>query len=124
MVHFILYAFLWTFALYGLFTFIETVVNYFKFNEMDRDGTYLMIITKNSEDYIEGYLRSTIFRILYGKEEFTKKIIIVDLDSNDNTREIIEKMELDYDFVKVLDWCECKDFIENNIWLEYVYAIY
>lgn len=115
MVHFILYAFLWTFALYGLFEFIETVINYFKFNEMDTNGTYLMIITKNSEDYIEGYLRSIIFRVLYGKEEFTKKIIIVDLDSKDNTKEIIQKMELDYDFVKVLDWCECKDFIENNV---------
>ena len=115
MVHFILYAFLWTLALYGLFEFIETFINYFKFREMNTDGTYLMIITKNSEEYIEGYLRSTIFRILYGKEEFTKKIIIVDLDSNDKTREIIEKMELDYDFVKVLNWSECKDFIENNI---------
>ena len=68
---------------------------------------------KNQEEKIEGFLRSSLFRILYGKEENVKDVIITDLGSTDNTKEIINRMSIDYECVKVTSWKECKDIIDN-----------
>lgn len=69
-----------------------------------------MIVTvKNQEDKIEGFLRSLNFRLLYGKEDYIDNIIVLDLNSNDNTKHIIENFSSDYPNIKILDW---KDFEE------------
>ena len=67
----------------------------------------------NQEEKIEGFMRSILFRILYGKEEYIKNVIITDLGSTDRTKEIAKKLESDYKFVNVLDWKTCKDLIDN-----------
>ena len=51
--------------------------------------------------------------ILYGKEELTKGIIMVDLDSTDDTYEIISKLAKDYNFIKASDWNECKEIMDE-----------
>ena len=43
----------------------------------------------------------------------TKKVIITDLNSTDETPEIIEKIQKDYEYINVLDWKECKDIIDS-----------
>ena len=58
-------------------------------------------------------MRSILFRILYGKEEFVKNVIITDLGSTDNTKEIAKKLENDYKIIKIMDWKTCKDLIDN-----------
>ena len=77
------------------------------------DGIYVIIAAKNQEEKIEGFLRSIMFKILYGKEEEIKDIIVTDLSSKDKTKEIIEKMAKDYEYLKVSNWKECKDIIDN-----------
>ena len=77
--------------------------------------TDIIITVKNSEEYIEGFLRSVIFRVLYGKEDCIEQILIVDLESKDNTKKIIKKMELDNEVIKIVDWEDCKKIIENKI---------
>ena len=80
MIDFFLNAILWTLALYGLFEIIKTIVYMCTYTNMKADGIYLIIAVKNQEEKIEGFLRTTLFRILYGKEEKIKDIIIADLD--------------------------------------------
>ena len=46
-------------------------------------------------------------------EEEIKDIIVTDLNSKDKTKEIIEKMAKDYEYLKVSNWKECKDIIDN-----------
>ena len=58
-------------------------------------------------------LHAIMFKILYGKEEEIKDIIVTDLNSKDKTKEIIEKMANDYEYLKVSNWKECKDIIDN-----------
>ena len=58
-------------------------------------------------------LRSSLFKILYGKEEYIKNIIVADLKSDDKTKEIAKKMSEDYEQLKVISWKECKDIIDN-----------
>ena len=93
--NFIINSLLWTFALYGLFELIKQIIYMCTYTNLKEDGIYVIIAAKNQEEKIEGFLRSIMFKILYGKEE------------------IIEKMAKDYEYLKVSNWKECKDIIDN-----------
>ena len=105
--NFIINSILWIFALYGFFELVKQVIN------MKADGIYIIIAVKNQEEKIEGFLRSVLFKILYGKEEEVKDIIVTDLNSTDRTKEILNKLSTDYEYVKNTNWKECKEIIDN-----------
>lgn len=113
MTDFILNGIIWTLALYGLIEIIKTIVTVFTYTNLKSDGIYMIVAVKNQEERIEGFLRSILFRIIYGKEEEVKNIIIADLDSTDRTEEILEKLQEEYDCINVTDWKGCKELIEN-----------
>lgn len=113
MVDFIINSIIWILALYGLFEIIKTVIYIITYTNLTSDGIYFIIATKNQECKIEGFMRSLIFRILYGKEDIIKQIIIADLDSNDSTLNILTKLQNDYPFLKISSWKDCKDIIDN-----------
>ena len=62
---------------------------------------------------IEGFLRSFLFRLIYGKEESVKDVIVVDLNSTDETKEILEKLGNDYENIKVSNWRDCKEILDS-----------
>ena len=70
-------------------------------------------LAKNQEEKIEGFLRSILFKILYGREEYLKNIIVADLNSSDNTKDIARKLSKDYDILKVTSWKDCKEIMDN-----------
>lgn len=111
--NFIINATIWTLALYGLFEIIKTIIYICSYTNLKSDGIYMIIAVKNQENKIEGFLRSILFRFLYGKEDYIKDIIVTDLDSDDQTMEILEKLQKDYDCIKVANWRECKEVIDN-----------
>ena len=110
---FILNSILWTLALYGLIEIIKTIINIYTYTNLKSDGIYIIVAVKNQEDKIEGFLRNFLFRIIYGKEESVKDIIVADLDSTDDTINILNKLQKDYDEIKVANWKECKEIMEN-----------
>lgn len=110
---FILNAILWTLALYGVFEIIKTIINIYTYTNLKSDGIYIIVAVKNQENKIEGFLRNFLFRIIYGKEENIKDIIIADLDSTDETLQILNKLSREYEGLKVTNWRECKEVIEN-----------
>lgn len=110
---FILNTIFWTLALYGLFEIIKNIIYISTYTKFKSDGIYLIIAVKNQENKIEGFLRSTLFKILYGKEEYLKNIIVADLKSADKTKEIAKKLSEEYECLKVITWKECKDIIDN-----------
>lgn len=113
MVNFILNSLLWILALYGLFEIIRTIINLYTYTNLKSDGIYLIVAVKNQENKIEVFMRSLLFRFLYGSEDYLSNIIVTDLDSTDNTKKILHHLEKDYDFIKVANWKECKDIIDN-----------
>lgn len=113
MLDFILNGILWTLALYGLIEIIKTIVYIFTYTNLKSDGIYIIIAVKNQENKIEGFMRSVLFRLLYGKEDSVKDIIVSDLNSTDGTLEILNKLSKDYDSIKVTNWRECKEIIDN-----------
>ena len=113
MVNFILNSLLWILALYGLFEIIRTIINLYTYTNLKSDGIYLIVAVKNQENKIEVFMHSLLFRFLYGSEDYLSNIIVTDLDSTDNTKKILHHLEKDYDFIKVANWKECKDIIDN-----------
>ena len=113
MENFIINSILWVLALYGLFELIRQIIYMITYTNMKADGIYIIIAVKNQEERIEGFLRSVLFKILYGKEENIKDIIVTDLNSTDKTKEIVNKMSTDYECVKIINWKEFKQLIDN-----------
>ena len=113
MFEFIINGIFWVLALYGLIEIIKNIIYICTYTNLKSDGIYMIIAVKNQENKIEGFLRSIIFKVLYGKEEYIKDIIVADLDSNDNTKEIVKKLSQDYKCIDIVSWKECKDIIDN-----------
>lgn len=113
MENFIINSILWTFALYGLFELIKQIIYMCTYTNLKADGIYVIIAVKNQEEKIEGFLRTSLFKIFYGKEEDIKDIIVTDLGSTDKTKEIVDKISLNYEGVKIANWEECKNIIDN-----------
>lgn len=113
MLEFVLNTIFWTLAIYGLFEIVKNIIYIKDYTKFKADGIYVIIAVKNQEEKIEGFLRSILFKILYGREESLKNIIIADLQSTDNTKEITRKLSEDYDILKATTWKECKNIIDS-----------
>lgn len=113
MADFIINGILWTLALYGLIEIIKTLIYIFTYTNLKTDGIYLIVAVKNQQEKIEGFLRTVLFRLLYGKEENIKEVIVTDLDSKDETVDILKKLQKDYDCLKVTNWKECKNVLDS-----------
>ena len=113
MLEFVLNTAFWTLALYGLFEIVKNIIYISTYTKFQSDGMYLIVAVKNQEEKIEGFWRSILFKILYGKEEYFRNILVVDLKSKDNTKEILKRLEMEYDNIKVLNWKDCKEMIDN-----------
>ena len=103
---------IWTLALYGLFEIIKNIVYICTYTKLNTKGIYLLVAVKNQEENVECFLRNVVFRIIYGKEE-VENIIVVDLNSKDNTKKIVENLEKEYEQIKLLNWKECRELLEN-----------
>lgn len=113
MLEFVLKTIFWTLAIYGLFEILKNIIYICTYTKLKSDGIYIIIAVKNQEDKIEGFLRSLIFKILYGREEYFKNIIVADMQSTDDTKKIVEKLSKDYEIIKVTSWKECKNLMDN-----------
>lgn len=102
----------WTLAIYGLFEIIKNIIYICTYTKLNSKGIYLMVAVKDQEETIEYFLRNLLFRIIYGKEEI-KNIFVIDLNSKDNTRQIVEKLEKEYEQINLINWKECKELMEN-----------
>lgn len=110
---FIFNTILWTLALYGLIEIVKTIIRIYTYTNLKSDGIYIIVAVKNQENRIEGFLRSFLFRMIYGKDENIKDIIVTDLDSSDDTPNILNKLNKEIDGIKVANWRECKEIVEN-----------
>lgn len=108
MFDFIFYALIWTLALYGLIEIVKTIYYICTYEKIDKERMTLIIAVKNQEKQIEGFCRSVLFRYLAGKKDYINNIIVTDLNSQDNTREIVKRLEADYQCIQLEEWEECK----------------
>lgn len=110
---FILTSILWILALYGLTEIIKTIIHVHKYPKISFDGTSFILTVKNQENNIEYFLRLFIYKILYYNLSIPK-MIIVDLDSTDNTLGILRKFAEDFYFINVLTFDEYKSLLTEQ----------
>ena len=108
MFDFFINAIFWILALYGLFELIKNIIYICTYTNLKSDGIYVIIAAKN-----QGFLRTLLFRIMYGKEECVKDVIVTDLNSSDDTMKILSKLEKEYEGIKITNWKECKEVIDS-----------
>lgn len=113
MIEFIVNGIFWVLALYGLFEIIKNLIYICTYTNLKSDGIYIIIAAKNQENKIEGFLRTLLFRLIYGKEELVKDVIVTDLDSEDDTMKILTKLSKDYNCIKFANWRECKEVMDS-----------
>lgn len=113
MVDFVLNLLLWTCAIYGLIEIIKNIYYICSATNLKNEGIYLIIACKNQENNIEAYMRSVLFRLVYGKEEYIKDVLVSDLNSSDETLEILKKLQKDNKSIKIMNWKKCKDIIDS-----------
>ena len=109
MINYIINCIFWILALYGLIEIIKNIFYIHSCSKIHNDGINIVITTKNQENKIEGFLRSLNFRLLYGKENFFENIIVLDLNSTDNTKSIIENISKDCTNIKLINWKEFEE---------------
>ena len=113
MLDFIFKGIVWVLAIYGLIELIKTIIYTYTYTNLKPNGIYIIVAVKNQANKIEGFMRTTLFRIIYGKEENIKNIIAVDLNSTDKTKQILEKLSDEHENIKVSNWKECKEIFDN-----------
>ncbi len=102
---------LWTFALYGAYDIIKMIIKIISTSRNLSKNAYMIIAVKDGERYIEGLLR----KIIYENENEIKHVLVVDLNSHDDTKNIVRKLEKDNNYFRLVDWEECKNIMEAKI---------
>ena len=74
MLDFIFKGIVWVLAIYGLIELIKTIIYTYTYTNLKSNGIYIIVAVKNQANQIEGFIRTTLFRIIYGKEENIKNI--------------------------------------------------
>jgi cellulose synthase/poly-beta-1,6-N-acetylglucosamine synthase-like glycosyltransferase len=113
MSEFIINGIFWVLAIYGLIEIIRTIINSFTYTNLKTDGIYIIIAAKDQQEQIEGFIRSFLSKLSYDREFILENVIITDLDSTDQTDEILMKLKSDYKNIKVINWKECKKLMDS-----------
>lgn len=91
------------FAVYGLAQLFCRFLHGIGSNLERTGNTYTVMTVCNQEDCIEGMVRAAVWRSLSqngGRQ--VQDIVVVDLGSEDETVDILRKLEREYEFVHVM----------------------
>ena len=109
MLRFILELIFWTLLIYGILSLIKDILNAKAYEKISHN-VKLILTVKNVEEGIENYIRELNF----GKN-FYNNLVIIDMESTDSTKQILEALEKDCLNIKILDKDEGKKYIEETI---------
>lgn len=109
MLNFIAELIIWVLCIYGLFNIIQDCVNFNTYKKLEENIKFVMTV-KNVENGIEEYIRE----LTYGRN-FYNNLIIIDLDSDDDTVNILHKLEKEKFNMKVLSKEQGEMYLKNMI---------
>lgn len=91
-------------AAYGIFNILSNIYMWLLTKDNNSPLQYILIVTKNNEDTTEYCIRSALKKLPYGFED----VLIMDMESTDGTKEIINHFEKDGK-IKVVHWKQFND---------------
>lgn len=99
MLEFVCYSLVWIFAIYGFIEVLKVIAYTFVKPPVKPNGELHIIIgVKNCENNIESFIRTFFSKILNYNNAECKNIIVVDMNSTDNSKNILKKLNEDYSF--------------------------
>jgi hypothetical protein len=91
------------FATYGFIGFLHEILLTIKHNmKYETSMVKLVLIVKNQGEIIEGVLRNILQRDFIRKLMPGGRLIVLDMGSNDDTIDILRKLEKDFECIQVL----------------------
>ena len=109
MFRFVLEILLWSLCIYGILSLVKDIFEANTYNKISQN-VKLILAVKAVEEGIENYIRELNF----GKN-FYNNLAVIDLDSKDRTKEILEELQKDCINIKVLEKDEGKEYVEKLI---------
>ena len=109
MLNFILEVIKWVLCLYGLFSVIQDYMNYKIYEKLQEKIKFVMTV-KDVEAGIETYIRELAFG-----RNFFNRLVVIDMDSKDDTNKILHRLENEKYNMKVLDKEEGKKYLASII---------
>lgn len=107
MIDFIIQTLIWCMALYGMICLIESLYQNYTYSKI-KSNVKLILVVKNAEEGIENYVKE----LKYGKN-FYNNLVIIDMNSEDKTVEILKELEKETINMKILNEKEGKEYLEH-----------
>lgn len=109
MLSFIVEVVIWILCIYGLLSIIKDIVDEASYKKV-KNNTKLILTVKDVEEGIENYIRQLNF-----SKNFYNNLVVIDLESKDETFNIVQKLSEEGLNIKVLDRREGIEYLEKNI---------
>lgn len=108
MLEVIVYGLIWCFAVYGILVMIQEITRKSTYRKVEENVKLIMTV-KNVENGIENYIRE----LNMGKN-FYNNLVVIDLESTDDTLCILRELEKENINLKILTKDEGKDYLKKQ----------
>ena len=105
----IVYGLIWCFAIYGILVMIQEITRNNTYRKIE-ENVKLILTVKNAENGIENYIRE-----LSCGRNFYNNLVVIDLDSEDETLCILKEMEKENVNLKILNRKEGEEYLKKQI---------
>lgn len=102
-----IYGIIWCFAVYGILVMIQEITRNSTYRNIEENVKLIMTV-KNAEDGIENYVRELSFG-----RNFYNNLVVIDMESDDDTLDILKELEKENINMKILNKQEGKKYLEN-----------
>lgn len=104
-----IYGIIWCFAVYGILVMLQEITRNNTYHKIEENVKLIMTV-KNVENGIENYVRE----ISLGRN-FYNNLVVIDLDSDDDTICILKELEKENINMKVLNKIEGEEYLKKEI---------
>lgn len=102
-----IYVMVWCFFVYGIMSLLQDIYRNSTYKKIEENVKLIMTV-KNVENGIENYVRE-----LSCGRNFFNNLVIIDLDSSDETLGILKELEKENINMKILSKMEGKEYLEK-----------
>lgn len=105
----IIYVVIWCFFVYGILSLLQDIYRNCTYKRIEKNIKLIMTV-KDAENGIENYVRE-----LSCGRNFFNNLVIIDLDSKDDTLKILKELEEENVNMKILTKEEGKKYLKDSI---------
>ncbi|MCX7923027.1 MAG: hypothetical protein N3B21_13615 [Clostridia bacterium] len=110
----ILYVLIGLLALFGGLTLVISVLGTaFRRARGENRRVKLVVLVKDQQETVEGLIRSIYARDFLKRINYEEKLVVLDMDSSDETLNILMKLKDEYEYIEVLTESEKEKIFEG-----------